>query len=431
MTRSNPSSSRVRSSGVLNVLSVAAVSSLAAVIAFGAAVSGRDDPSSDRGVLLARAKSFLERNAEIKSGESVLLISDSSIDEFVRAAFFQAAGQVGGRVTELMLQARTDVTDGYEIAQQMRFRPWFPEWVWKTAAENQVVLELTNLGSGHVGGHPKLPNTRVVDLPFSRREQLADPMARGNYPEPLVEAIARVVWKQVVGGTRFTLRDTEGTDLQWTLDETAWSELKDFDPASKSDHLSLPGPYRTQSPDMRGWLAGSSTHSGPFPKIRLKVEQGRVTEIHDGGHVADSLRQLFAASKDLTFPGFPAAGSNWVEETTIGTRPRHARVPGAEKLGWSAEMSAWNGAARAGVFHLAVGTSRSGRNYPFAKEHGLAPQHFDIELYEPTLTIDGRAVITKGRLAALEDPQLKQEAAKFGNAADLLRVTWLPRVTGR
>ncbi len=386
-------------------------------------------PKSSAADLLAeRARSFLARHANLKAGEQVLIISDRSTDPLVRSAFVDGVRAAGATATELVLQGEPETTSGLEIARRMRFKQWYPEWVWKTAENSDAVLVMTSLGGSHVGRDPKLPRTRVVDIPFSRREQLADPMARGHYPDEILAAIARVLWKQVFGAQRVVLTDPEGTDLAWTLDAQAWDEVKDADPASNATHVPLPNPYRARTPDMRGWLVASSTHSGPLPRVRLKIEGGRVVEIRDGGPVAEYLRTLFAASEALRFPNFPAAGSNWVEETTFGTHPRHARVPHAETFGWSAEMSGWVGGPRAGVFHLAVGTSHSGRNLAFAREHRLEVQHLDLELYAPTLVMDGRTIISRGRLAALDDPEVRQIAAKFGDPAELLRVTWLPAV---
>lgn len=402
-----------------------------ALVAFATYAHGVESPTAtpdESAVLLTRAETFLATHAKIVAGESVLLITDTSVDVTVRQAFVKAAAKAGGVVSELVLQGYPEVTDGLEIARKMRFVRWFPEWIWMAAAQNRVVLDLSSLSSGHIGGRADLPPaTRFVDVPFAHREQLADPMARGNYPEEILEAIARTLWKQVAGGHRFELRDPEGTELRWTLDKGAWQEVKNADPARNAEHISMPPPYRSKVIDMQGWLVGSSTHSGPLPRIRLKVEQGRVVAVEDGKHVADYLRRMFDASRNVAFAGFPGSGSNWIEEVAIGTHPRHRRVPGAETLGWSAGMASWNGAPRAGVVHLAVGTSRSGRNFALAQQHGLEVQHLDVEIYRPTLTVDGRTIITDGQLTALDDPEVRRVAARFGDPDDLLRVTWFPK----
>jgi hypothetical protein len=383
--------------------------------------------SAQQKLLLANAEKYLAHEAKIRPGETVLLIHDRSSDPKVQEAFVQAARKAGGVVHEIVLQ-NPDVTDGFEIARQMRFMGWFPEWVWKPAAEVNVLLEMTNLGGSHQRGmRPQLPaRTRSVSIPFSRPEQLADPRARGNYPEEIVETIAKVVWKQMWGAQQIQITDGEGTDLRWSLDAAAWDEVKSFDPVQSADHIALPPPFRARAANMQGWLAGSSTHSGPLPRLRLRVQGGRVVEVQEGRHVGEYLRKVTAEYKDIQYPGFPGPGMNWVEEAALGTHPGHSRVPGAETFGWWSEMNSWGGAARSGVFHFAVGTSYSGRTFQFARDRKLEIQHLDIELYTPTLIMDGRTIISRGHLLALEDPEVRKVASKYGDPDELLRVTWFP-----
>lgn len=393
---------------------------------------GKPGPSPavpvDPKLLLTNAQRFLAQEAKIRPGESVLLISDRSVDEMVREAFVQAARNAGGEVHEIVLQGDPALTDGFEIARQMRFRIWYPEWIWKAAADVDVLLEMTNLAGSHQRmARPSLPaRTRSVDVPFSRREQLADPRARGNYPEEILTTIAKVLWRQMWGAQQIELKDGEGTDLRWSLDSAAWEEMKDYDPTRNSTHITQPPPFRAHSPNMQGWLAGSATHSGPLPPLRLRVQDGRVVEVQGGAHVGEYLRKMFVEYKAIQYPGFPGPGSNWVEEAAVGTHPGHSRVPGAETFGWSAEMSSWVGAARAGVFHFAVGTSHSGRNYPFARQHNLEIQHWDMEQYTPTLVMDERTIIRQGHLLALDDPEVRRVASRYGDPDELLRVTWSP-----
>ena len=384
---------------------------------------GTGSSSVGRDLLLANAQKFLAHKAKIKPGETVLLVGDRSADPLVREVFIEAAQKAGGVVHQIIFQGKPELTDGFEIARQMRFQTWFPEWVWKPAAEVDVLLEMTNLGGSHQRGiRPKLPaRVRSVGIPFARREQLADPRAIGNYPEEIVEAITEAVWRQIMGKRQMQVTDVEGTDLKWTVDVAAWDEVKG------NEHITLALPYRKPKPDMQGWLVGSSTHSGPFPTLRLRVQDGRVVEVQGGQHVGDALRKVMAEYKDIQYPGFPGPGATWIEETAVGPHPGRHRVPGAETFGWWAGMTSWGGAARAGVFHFAVGTSGSGKNYQFAREHKLEIQHLDIELYEPTVIMDGQTIVRQGHLLALDDPEVRKVASKYGNPEELLRVTWSPK----
>ena len=378
----------------------------------------------DKGLLLTRAQAFLARRVKLQPGESVLLIADRSADEVLRRVFSQAARNAGATVEEIVLQGHPEITDGFEIARKMRFQVWYPDWLQQPAAEVDVVLRMTNFGSGHLGVDFPLPaGTRMFEIPFARQEQLVDPMSRGNYPEQILVTLAKVLWKQMAGASRIQLNDVEGTDLRWTLDPTAWEEVKDFNPARNPAHISLPPPYRSGSPDMEGWLVGSSTHTGPLPQLRVRVQDGKAVEVEGGEHVGDYLRRIFAEYQAIQFPGFPGPGSNWIEETALGTHPGLKRVPGAETFGWWAEMRSWNVAARAGVVHLAIGSSRSGANSQFSRQRGLEIQHWDIELLSPTLVMDGRTIISRGHLTALDDPSVREIASQHGDPDQLLNVT--------
>ncbi len=383
--------------------------------------------SVDQGLLLARAQTFLARKVKLQPGESVLLIADRSADEVVRVVFSQAARNAGATVEEIVLQGHPEITDGFEIARKMRFQVWYPDWLKQPASEVAVVLRMTNFGSGHLGvDFPLVPRTRMFEIPFARQEQLADPLSRGNYPEEILVALAKVVWKQMRGASQIQLNDVEGTDLRWTLDSTAWEEVKEFDPVRNPEHISLPAPYHSGSLDMEGWLVSSSTHSGPLPQLRVRVQDGRAVEVQGGEHVGDYLRKIFAEYRSIQFPEFPGPGSNWIEETALGTHPGLKRVPGAETFGWWAEMRAWNIAPRAGIFHLAIGTSRSGRNAQFSRQHGLEIQHWDLELLAPNLIMDGRTIISRGHLTALDDLNVQKVASQYGDPDELLRVTSIP-----
>jgi hypothetical protein len=179
---------------------------------------------------------------------------------------------------------------------------------------------------------------------------------------------------------------------------------------------------------MQGWVVGSRTHSGLHPQIRLRVEATRVVEVQGRNHVAEYLREKFEEYKAITYPGFPGPGANWIEETALGTHPAHRSVPGAEKMGWWGQMAAYNGSPRAGVFHLAVGTSNEGETARFARERGLEIQHWDLEFHSPTLLMDGKAIISEGHLTALDNPAVKEVAARFGDPDTLLRMRESPRI---
>ena len=71
----------------------------------------------------------------------------------------------------------------------------------------------------------------------------------------------------------------------------------------------------------------------------------------------------------------------------------------------------------------------------WAGERGLLYGHLHIHLLLPTLVVTARngrehVVIRNGRLTALDDPEVRKLAAKYGDADDLLREDWIPQIPG-
>ncbi|MFT5350048.1 MAG: hypothetical protein ACI9MF_000863, partial [Gammaproteobacteria bacterium] len=60
----------------------------------------------------------------------------------------------------------------------------------------------------------------------------------------------------------------------------------------------------------------------------------------------------------------------------------------------------------------------------FAEEHGYPHHHKDFVLFRPTLIVDGEVIIDKGHLLALDDPEIRAIAAKYGDPDTLLKQTW-------
>ena len=97
---------------------------------------------------------------------------------------------------------------------------------------------------------------------------------------------------------------------------------------------------------------------------------------------------------------------------------------------------------RSGVIHIAWGTPTTSicaldvgcagqETHDFAKAHGTTIQHLDTELYAATYYADGKKVVDKGHLVALDDPEIRKIAAKHGSPDDLLREDWIPNQQGK
>ncbi len=71
----------------------------------------------------------------------------------------------------------------------------------------------------------------------------------------------------------------------------------------------------------------------------------------------------------------------------------------------------------------------------WAGEHGLLYGHLHIHLLFPTLVITAKdgteyTVIRDGRLTAMDDPEVRQLAAKYGDPDEILKEDWIPQIPG-
>ena len=95
-------------------------------------------------------------------------------------------------------------------------------------------------------------------------------------------------------------------------------------------------------------------------------------------------------------------------------------------MAWSGKWWTYNIDLKAGLFHIAVGTTAGGFTAEFTNEHGYPVHHKDFVIYRPTLTVDGEVIIERGHLTALDDPEIRAIAAKYGDPDKLLKQHWSP-----
>ena len=256
-----------------------------------------------------------------------------------------------------------------------------------------------------------------------QRQRLA---ANKDYPNELVWALIRKGYDTMRNGRKFHLTDPNGTDVTWSLDEQMWNRYNELWGEITNNHS--PRLHLSDNPDMKGVFVSNHLHSGRIPTIELTIDNGKVIEVAGGGKMGDYLRTAFEKYKDVQYPHFPGPGVNWVEYAVWGFYP----VPGYEPLpdipdmAWSGKWWTYNIDLKAGVVHIAVGTTAGGFTTEFTNEHGYPVHHKDFVIYRPTLTVDGEVIVDAGHLKALDDPGIRAIAAKYGDPDKLLKQTWHP-----
>ena len=132
----------------------------------------------------------------------------------------------------------------------------------------------------------------------------------------------------------------------------------------------------------------------------------------------------------------------WLQEAALGTNPKAVRPKGVLER---ARTNTWE-RTRAGIIHWGIGGGSGGvlrrtssGDSPAARYLQAHPEtpdgHVHIHNYFLTMVLtnaDGSKTtfIDKGHLTTLDDPRIRQEAAKYGDPDQLLREVWIPAIPG-
>jgi hypothetical protein len=372
----------------------------------------------------------------MKAGEKVLIVSDRSVDPLTKEAFYVAAWRLGAsQVDTVVLQGRLDVKDPADIILQIFETDWWPGWLWDAAATYDRVIPLAYVNPVNLFEAVNVPgegwrnkwasdtNTiyHILWATHQQRERLA---ANKDYPGELVWALIRKGYETMRKGKNYHLTDANGTDLRWSIGEEEWKRYQELWGDIVNNHS--PRLHLSKSPDMRGTFVSSHLHSGRIPRMEMAIEAGKVIDIKGGGKIGDYLRTVHEKYKDVQYPLFPGPGVNWVEYAVWGFYPvpGFTPLPDNPELAWSGKMWANNIDLKTGVVHLAFGTAAGGYTTKFANEHNYPHHHKDFVLYHPTLKVDGEVIIENGHLLALDDPDIRTIAAKYGDPDKLLKQFW-------
>ena len=397
---------------------------------------------------------------ELKGGEKVLLVTDSTIDPLVTEALTLAIREVPDvELNVINLHGFPEITDATEVLEKVFLDIWWPAWVWDAARGVDIIVPASRFTDVHLlptqdlsdwpvdegeewprymgiwergGAAISRGQTKWIRMPYVTRELMySDQMA---FPLEIFNIINKTVWQQLVGAKTVRITSPLGTDLTLEIDPKYWEEMAKqpggLDRVRGPGHISL-DPARDNNL-LNGTLVVNALHTGFIPWMTLTLEDSQVVDIQGGGAFAESLMKVNDEFKDIHYPGYRNPGINWVEEISLGTNPKAIVPPNFESLRGGAMW--WGGAQRrkrSGVLHVALGTSAGGRTLPFVMERGLEVQHRDTELFDVTYVADGKVIVKDGHLMALDDPEVRRVAAKYGDPDELLTEDWIPDREGR
>jgi hypothetical protein len=426
----------------------------------------------------------------IRSGEHVLLAVPDRQDRLVVDAIKRALEERGAKVTVLFNAQAQGFTDRQARENREAEKAWltYGDQGWKemgtfrpelqrflTAEQRKAVVppplphpEKSELEvvPAFVAKHPEID--RVVygigGRPFQIRA-LGPNSAKflGNWTyiaqTDLLSKVAEFpgdVWKlqeeKVLDAIPFVeyvhASDPEGTDVTFSVteDEAAkWAKA-----AYLQGHLFLyplqgsrgvlEAAYPSQVfPDSNGVLAGCSNHTAYFPCVKTYIEHGMITRIEGGGRMGDIARTLLAEPmlRNARYPTAPRAGYWYWFELALGTNPKYFRpVRELSDGGYGAvNLPERN---RSGIIHLGMGLETlDPAARKFCSDTKLPCDHawhihnyfmtYEAKLRDEEQTI---TVMNKGRLAALDDAEVRALASRYGDPDLIMREEWIPAIPG-
>ena len=398
----------------------------------------------------------------LKGGEKILFVIDSDVDPLVLQAFM--------RVLRDEMKCKVDMFEEqgkkrmYKTPELMKILVDATPAAWMLGGPDWTEEVAKKEGYDKVIGQTFWANNNCTlkyysfSMDWPTREQLAT--AAVMYPEEIIEAMDRIAWKILRQTDTVRITDPEGTDVAFTWFPEYWQIMDGNYPGYETEgfgthvyhHGSLKDPiisgHLTGYPfgivlpksDLRGVVAGTSDHIGPYPNIKIYLEHNKVTRIEGGGEFGNLWRQFLEKNKDVKFPHYPGPGIDWFIEAAIGTSPKVFRPfnvfeSSTVRPTFIAERD------RSGIMHLGIGQAL---DLVWALKHKppLPFYHFHAHLYFATYTCklkDGREVklIDKGHLTALDDPEIRKLAEQivakhpeYGSADELLREDWIPAIPG-
>ncbi len=396
---------------------------------------------------------------EIKPGERALLAVARHFDPLVLEAIQRAIREAGGKVDVLI--GNDSYLPGGDGATEWQYFTFMKDIMDAQAGgiDQATIIDMTLAGkydiaiSGMGGGIPPHPQDKMrwAYMPWDLVDQFL--VHGAGIPPDLLKFIDNSAWDTLTKAVSIHATDPEGTDITWSTKSEIWQRPDLHNPGHLSSHPSRGG--------ATGVLAGTWNHIGPFPHIRASFKNDRLEGIEGGGAYGQKWRAVRDQWKDVSVLTKPGPGLFiWLQEASVGTNPKSLRPKDALKI---AMGNIWE-RTRSGVLHWGIGGGhseesstvavdnaggQSSNNFVLANpslgdsplaefyvDHPDTPTgHVHIHNYFVTMELTDAnggkiAFIDKGHLTVLDDPKVRQEAAKYGDPDELLRESWIPAVPG-
>lgn len=404
----------------------------------------------------------------VKKGDQIIVVTFPDQDNYAKEALTHALKEEGAEKVTFMSgielgakeYEKTSVEDGWKEADRMESAPW-------KVAGGKAASPVTTGLINYLNKHPEITTIFFGEggrshITFALKENATK--FRNNFifnnweeflsrawvfPEELTIEMERRIIDAIGKAASVRITDPEGTHLEYTLTAeearrwqmTAWMSGHLFlDPHQATSQECAVIPVSTKIPpvflDINGVLAGTANHVGFFPRIEVYFERGRLVEVKGGGKYGDKIREMSDKYKDVHWPWYPDKGFFWFCDCVTCTLVKSfRRTSDMFDSFWDFPNAPERN--RAGVFHHGFGSRMHGQQYiDYVQEHKLPTGHIHVHNYFVTFEIKLRGtdtwykIVDKGRIMALDEPEMRALAVKYGDPDELLSYDWIPPLPG-
>jgi hypothetical protein len=198
---------------------------------------------------------------------------------------------------------------------------------------------------------------------------------------------------------------------------------------------------------LNGVVAGTAGHVGFYPRWEITFKDGFVTDVKGGGLNGELLREFrkYPNINDKTYPDHKHPGFFYLYEVGMGTNPKYFRNPAYLDLSMG-PLGLGPERMRSGMLHLGIGMelrhnpkgpTESPELIEFMKKYNLPGGHWwhshnYFSTYEVHLRNTDRWVklVDKGHMTALDDPEARALASRYGDPDRILSEDWTPEIPG-
>ncbi|MGW0805460.1 hypothetical protein [Nonomuraea sp. NPDC002799] len=315
----------------------------------------------------------------VAGGERVLLLMEHTVDPVVVQAIGAAAAYRGADVRILSVPPFSP--GGWDKGAALGI---------ETAAFHEADVVISGTWWGEVHTAPlffdQIGSRSARFLSLHMTATAGALLTGGRLPPEVFYALLRRTLAQVSGAETVRVTSARGTDV--TFSGLTW-ETDPGGPLRPGDWRPFPyGGANFWPADTEGvLLVEDSTVTGvPEESLRITLEGNLVRKI-EGGAAAEQLRRY-------------APDGYYMRHALVGLNPK-VRISGGTQF----EREKHAGAFYCGLDGLTDGV-------PVKTGPGFA--HCDCQVDRPTVLVDGEPFIDNGRLLMLDEPEIREVAARFG-----------------